>query len=202
MLEIWKDIVGYENLYQISNFGNVLSLNYANKHFPKILKTNRHKDGYQLVGLSKNGSKKFFTVHKLVAQAFIPNPQNKEQINHIDGNKANNHVDNLEWVTPKENVIHAFKTGLMPYKYVGKSKSINIGKRYNGIYKSPILGMKGAKNPNHSAVLQYDLNSNLIKKWDCISDACRFYGITPSAISGCFSGRLKTVKGYIWKKPS
>lgn len=200
MQEIWKDIPNYIGLYQISNLGHVVSLNFANTHIPKNLKFNSNKDGYKLVTLSKNGHKKTFSVHRLVAQAFIPNPQNKSQINHIDGNKANNCVNNLEWVTPKENIIHAYKTGLMPYDYVGKP--VHIGKRYNGIYTSPVLGLKGKDNPNHSAVLQYDLNGNLIKKWDCISDACRFYNISPSAISGCFSGRIKTVKGFIWKKPT
>lgn len=123
MTEIWKDIPNYEGKYQISNFGNVISLNFANKHFPRLLKLKNHKDGYKLVGLSNGqaNNKTFFAVHRLVAQAFIPNPENKEQVNHIDGDKSNNKVTNLEWVTPKENVIHAFVTGLMPYPYKGKS---------------------------------------------------------------------------------
>lgn len=201
MQEIWKDIPNYEGKYQISNLGNVISLNFANKHIPQLLKLKNHKDGYKLVGLSngKTNKKTFYAVHRLVAQAFIPNPENKEQVNHIDGNKSNNVVINLEWATPKENVTHAFLTGLMPYALKEKPRKTNTSKRYNGIYKSPVLGLKGIDNPNHRAVLQYDTSGNFIKKWSCISDAGRFYNISTSAITLCASGKRKTAKGYLWK---
>ena len=201
MNEIWKDIPNYEGKYQISNLGNVMSLNFANKHFPRLLKLKNHKDGYKLVGLSngQTGNKTFLAVHRLVAQAFIPNPEHKEQVNHIDGNKSNNTVSNLEWVTPKENVTHAFVTGLMPYTLKDKPQKANTCKRYNTIYKSPILGLKGIDNPNHRAVLQFDTSGNFIKKWNCISDAGRFYNISASAITLCASGKRKTANGYLWQ---
>lgn len=90
MLEIWKEIEGYEGLYQVSNLGNVRSQN-------KTLTPGIGKNGYPLVVLSKNGKTKSFYVHKLVALAFIPNPNNLKCINHKDEGRANNRVDNLEW---------------------------------------------------------------------------------------------------------
>ncbi len=204
MQEIWKDIPSFEGKYQVSNFGNVKSLNYLRTNTPRLLKQNNHKDGYKLIGLSneKTGKKKYFTVHRLVAQAFIPNPENKATVNHIDGNKANNHVSNLEWATPQENMIHSFKIGLRKNQHKGRSRKRSSGKRYNGIYKSPVLGQKGVNNHNHTAVLQYDLNGNFIKKWDCMADACRFYNANSGAISQCANNKRKTAYGFIWKKPS
>lgn len=109
--EIWKDIIGYEGLYQISNFGRV-------KSFPrrgtttKILKPRINRQGYLLVDLCKNAKSKRFPLHRLVAQAFISNPENKPEPNHEDGNKFNNHVSNLKWVTKSENIQHAMNNGL------------------------------------------------------------------------------------------
>lgn len=201
MEEIWKDIPSYEGKYQISNFGNVKSLNYSRKNYSKLLKLKNHKDGYKIVGLSngKGKGKSFFSVHRLVAQAFIPNPDNKATVNHIDGNKANNHISNLEWATPQENMIHSFKIGLRKYEYKGETKR-NNGKRYNGIYKSPILGLKGVKHPNHIEIFQYDLEGNLLNKWDSIADACRFYNFSASAISNCINNKRKSAYGYKWGK--
>lgn len=107
MQEIWKDIEGYEGLYEISSLGNVRRAPSG-----RILKQNKNSYGYSHVGLSKEGKVKMICVHRLIANAFIPNPQNKPQVNHIDGNKSNNSISNLEWVSQKENIIHAFKTGL------------------------------------------------------------------------------------------
>lgn len=118
-MEIWKDIEGYEGLYQVSNLGRVKSLS---RHCPSKggsirrvqerqlrFKTDRY--GYLCLGLN-NAGKTHFTVHRLVAAAFIPNPDLKPCVNHIDGVKTNNHIDNLEWCTVRENSIHAVRTGL------------------------------------------------------------------------------------------
>ena len=107
--EIERDVVGYEGLYSIDIFGNVTRLSDN-----KEMKQQMNKFGYVNVSLRKNGKQKQHKVHRLIANAFIPNPQNKEQVNHIDGNKAHNVVWNLEWCTCKENINHAVKTGLNP----------------------------------------------------------------------------------------
>lgn len=112
MTEVWKDIIGYEGLYQVSNLGRVKSLKHSEEWF---LKYRLNKKGYASVVLFKGtvSSKKQFMVHRLVADAFIPNPENKPQINHKDGNKLNNSVENLEWVTNYENCIHAHANALV-----------------------------------------------------------------------------------------
>lgn len=111
----WADVLGYEGLYSVSTDGQV----YTHK-YKKILKP-RSKRGYLNVSLSKNKKRKEFKIHRLVATAFIPNTNNKEQVNHIDGNKNNNEVTNLEWVTQSENITHSYGLGLhsttkKPYK--------------------------------------------------------------------------------------
>lgn len=124
MTEIWKDIKGYEGSYQVSNLGRVKSLqrtircglaNCNNKRTipEQILRPRRDlKKGYMQVTLSKSSVLTVYSVHRLVASAFIPNPHNKPEVNHIDGHPSNNNVENLEWVTKSENAIHAFKLGL------------------------------------------------------------------------------------------
>lgn len=113
MVEIWKDIVGYEGLYQVSNMGRVKSLNYNHTLEERILKNIKSNGYYYRVMLYKNKKGKSIRIHRLVGNAFIKNPDNKPCINHIDGNKSNNRVDNLEWCTYKENTEHAFITGMM-----------------------------------------------------------------------------------------
>lgn len=109
--EIWEPIKGYENLYEVSNLGRVKSLNYGRTRKEQVLKPVKNNKGYLLVDLCKNRKIKRFLIHRLVAQTFIPNPENKPHINHIDCNPKNNNVNNLEWCTPKENVQYAFKLG-------------------------------------------------------------------------------------------
>ncbi len=103
--EIWKDIPGYEGIYAISNLGVI-------RRFDRIKKLGVKDNGYLTANLSLKGKTRNFYPHRLVAIAFIPNPENKPDVNHIDGNKKNNSVTNLEWVTKSENMIHANKTGL------------------------------------------------------------------------------------------
>lgn len=109
--EIWRDVPGYEGLYQVSNKGRVKSLHTYHGKYQKILRASTSK-GYQQVILLKNKVKCFF-VHRLVAQAFIPNPENKPTVNHINGIKSDNRVENLEWADGYEQMRHAIDKGLL-----------------------------------------------------------------------------------------
>ncbi len=132
MIKIMKPIKDYEGLYSITEYGEIWSnhRNIYRKH--NIIQT-----GYHQVRLCKNGIIKSYYIAKLVAKAFIPNPENKTQVNHIDGNKDNNHASNLEWMTPRENVQHAVKLGLLNNKgenhgssKLNRRQVLEIRKRY------------------------------------------------------------------------
>ena len=191
MKEIWKDIKGYENLYQVSNLGNI-------KSKERIIKRNNHNSlikekllkkyiraGYYAVKLYKNNIKTNIPVHRIVAQNFLENKQNKPCINHKDGNKLNNNINNLEWCTYSENTLHAYKKGL---------EKITERQRQNGkkVYK---LGNKKTSKK----VSQYDLEGNFIKEWNSISEANRSFGKENSRISDVCKNKCKQSMGYIWK---
>ena len=114
--EVWKSIQGYEGFYEVSSWGRI-----KNSRSGRVLKAGKHITGYLLVDLCKNGKHTTYRVHRLVAQTFIPNPQNKPEVNHIDENKENNYVENLEWVTSKENINHGTHN-----LRVSKTKSLPI----------------------------------------------------------------------------
>lgn len=177
---LWKDVVNYKDLYKISNNGDVCSVDrYINKsngikecpHFFKgrLLKQYTNKDGYKRVCLrNKNAKWKF--VHRLVAEAFIPNPDNLPEVNHKDENKDNNCVDNLEWCE--------------------KLYNMNYGERNKKIKEN---------NANTTSILQFDLEGNFMQEYSRISDACDKYHIRSSGISNCCRGLYKQSGGYIWK---
>ena len=182
--EIWKDIEGFEGRYQVSSCGRVKSLshfqsfgNQGMRIIPeRLLKYGNRANGYMMVVLCKDNIRKSCNVHRLVAQAFIPNPNNLPQVNHIDENKHNNNVDNLEWVTSKENINHgtSLKRRSESQRYTQKSKK---------------------------AVYQYDLNNNLIAIYVSIREAERANGYEHTGgISHCCNNRkgFKTFKGYKW----
>lgn len=158
-MELWKDIPGFERLYQASVNGEIRSLahirkNGTNKYIQKgkLLKFNKNPNGYLQVRLSKNGVVRTYRVNRLIALTFIENPQNKETVNHINGDKLDNNVSNLEWATPKEQAIHRHKVLKVPYsdcKYcreANKKKIIrNDGKIYNSLLEAKNdLGNKNA----------------------------------------------------------
>ena len=116
--EVWRDIPEFEGYYQVSNLGRVKSLigwngrKYINRE--RIIKPTLTSTGYYKVDLKKNGKRKVYKLHRAIAQAFIPNPERKPFINHIDGNPLNNDIANLEWCTNQENIRHGYKLGLIP----------------------------------------------------------------------------------------
>ena len=136
--EIWKDIKGFEGIYQISNQGRVRSLDRvvifkngaSRKYKGQILSKMISKYGYERVDLRMNGKHKIYSVHRLVAEAFIPNPEGKETVNHKDENKQNNCVDNLEWMTIKENSNYGTRNMRMAKSQGQKVRCIETGKIY------------------------------------------------------------------------
>lgn len=171
--------------YQISNLGRVKSLarqveraGYNRKLQTHILSPYKSHYGYLCVTLMKNGKHTYKRVHRLVAEAFIPNPKNKRCVNHKDGDKTNNCVDNLEWATHQENTIHAWETGLQ----------VMTEER---CYKNKLAASR--------RVDQYDLDYNFLKTWDSQSQAAEALNIHQTVISNCCLGRQKTGKGFIFK---
>ncbi len=149
-MEVWKDIIGYEGLYQVSNLGNVKSL----FRYKKVLNNTIHK-GYYLISLCKNKKQLPQRNHRLVAIAFIPNPENKPQVNHIDGNKLNNNVENLEWCTPKENTQHALLIGL---------KKVGCESGRSKLNKNQILEIRKTYNPKIISLNSLAKKFNVSKK--------------------------------------
>ena len=171
MTEVWKDIVGYEGLYQVSNLGRIKSIG---KDADRILKVNKKRNGYIGCVLSKNGIIKHYRVHRLVAEAFIPNTENKPQVNHINGIKTDNNAKNLEWCTAKENINHSFKAGLS-------------------------RGRRDGKNVLSKKIRQYSLDGAFIKEWESAMQIQRELGFYNSAISACCLNKQKQAYGYIWR---
>lgn len=141
MDEIWKDIPGYENKYQVSNLGNVRSLNYKRSGNTQLLKLNKTTKGYPDITLSKNSKVKTHMIHRLVANAFIPNPNNLPEVNHIDENKNNNCVDNLEWVTSKENA----NWGTRNQRVIQKNRKIVKQYTKDGLHINTFYGTNNAE---------------------------------------------------------
>lgn len=167
MEEIWKDIEGYEGLYQVSNMGRVKSVRR------NILLKSRIARGYERVNLSKNGKYLTKKVHRLVANAFIPNPDNLPQVNHKDENKTNNCVDNLEWCDSKYNINYG-----MGNKKRGLSNT-------NGKLSKPVC--------------QYSKDGCFIKEWKSIRDIERMTGYSSGHISRCCRGKQAYAYDYLWK---
>lgn len=146
MKEIWKPLKNYEGRYEVSNLGNIRSLNYHLTGKIQLLKQQKNKDGYLYVAVPKEYNKRRqILIHRAVAMAFIENPLNKPEVNHKDGNKQNNNSNNLEWVTMQENQRHAWDNGLKEKvrsessKRGMEEKTLKRLKEYNDVRKKPVI---------------------------------------------------------------
>ena len=176
MEEIWKDISGYEGLYQVSNMGRVRSKKriFENKGTGKykrntrILLCSKHNKGYLTVTLFKNGRYKRFLIHRLVAKAFLPHDIFRNQVNHIDGNKTNNNISNIEWGSSSENQTH----------------------------RRDILKKKFATG---KPVIQIDNKGDIIRQFESILQAAKLTGIKHQNISRVCNGKYRQAGGFRWK---
>lgn len=189
MIEEWKDIEDYPN-YQVSNLGRVRSLKYEKV---KILKPSKY-NGYSKIGLTKNNKTYTQKVHILVAKAFIPNPENKPEIDHINTDRTDNRVCNLRWVTHKENMNNPIT--------IEKNRDRNIGENNPNFGKtgkqSPRFGIFGKLHPNSKPILQFTKDEEFIQKWNSGMDIQRELGIYSTSISRVCKGKNKTCGGYKW----
>ena len=191
---MWKSIPGTDNLYYANEEGEIMSSPRMRSYIShkavegeylrkgRILKQPVNSYGYPCVTIKLlDGSQKTIAVHKLIAITFITNPENKPQINHIDGNKLNNTVSNLEWCSVKENINHAYKTGLN-----------KAGKAW--------LGKFGKNHPNSIPVIAYNPDGSVYKEYESACLAAKDLGLPSSAhISQCIHGKRKTAAGFMWK---
>ncbi len=174
-MEIWKDIKGYEGLYQVSNFGNVRSVKRN-----IVLSAGTRCDGRKYVTLCKNGKCKTFKIHRLVAIAFIPNLNNYKEVNHKDENPSNNYVGNLEWCDRNYNQHYGTCIERMANSMKGK--------------------FTGSKSVLSKPLYQFDLNGEFIREWESIYEVKRKLGINPYNISSCCNNKRKSAGGFIWKR--
>lgn len=184
MEEIWKDIRGYEGRYQVSNLGNVKSLNYGNHGTAKNLVPKVSNRGRPWVELAKDGAKKAYLVYRLVATEFIPNENNYPEVNHKDENVFNNCVDNLEWCTGEYNRSYSYN--LHPEKHRDARESCTrTGKRYG---KRTALEIE-----------QLDFEGNVVKRWPNSRTIFNDTGMSDWSISECCRGKRKQAYGFKWR---
>ena len=187
MIEIWKDISGYEGLYQVSNKGRIYSLgrriimkNGRSREIKsRVLKHSLDSKGYPFIVLYDfDSNRKQGRIHRLVAEAFIPNPNNKPTVNHKNSIRHDNNIENLEWATHSENTIHGYKYGNM---------------KPNG------LGNFGRKNIKSKPVLQFTKDGKFVAEYEGHCDAHRKTGVNRGHISEVTRGEKKSAGGFVWK---
>lgn len=175
MNEIWRTIEDAPN-YEVSNLGNV---RHKKKKVNRKPQDNGH--GYKIFATKINGKHKNFYIHRCVAKAFLDNPDNLPEVDHINSDRADNRVENLRWCTTKENA------NFEPHKLNLSRALIENGSQ------------AGVNNPRAMRILQYDLDENFIREWDYIKQAAKELNILPNSISHCLHGRTKTSGGFIWR---
>jgi hypothetical protein len=186
-MENWKAIKGYEGIYEVSDHGNVRSVDRTVNDnggprfvFGVNLKGERNKQGYLRFTLCEGSGKRKFFAHQLVALNFINNPEGHKCVNHKDCDKANNRLENLEWCNHKQNSQHAANNGLMK----GNSSR---------------LGMTNEKHAKSRPVMQISLTGELIETFPSLQEVNRVYGFHHANVGACARGNLKTAYGYKWQ---
>ena len=177
--EIWRDIKDYPN-YMVSNLGRVKSLCNNKTSKEKIIKPNKINSGYLRVALYKNGNIKKYLIHRLVAEAFIDNPNKLPCIDHINANKTDNRICNLQWCSHKENMNNPLTIDKM-------SKNAHLKNKF------------GAEHPLSKPIIQFTKNGEFIRKWDSAWDVLRELGINQGNICSCCKGKLKSAGGFKWQ---
>lgn len=198
--------MGYEGLYEVSNLGNV-----RNSRKNKLLKKSNNYAGYSVVTLFSNEYRKQFRVGRLVASSFIPNPNNKPFIDHINTIKSDDNIENLRWCTQYENMSNPITRKHISDAVKGELNH-NYGIIYNDEYKKRMSErLKGRKvsedtkrkmrekHPRKRRIKQYDFNGTLIGEWESMLAVKRATGISNSKICWCCKGYIKTAGGYIWR---
>ena len=186
MTEIYKDIKDLEGLYQVSNFGNILSLNYGRSGKSKLLQTIKDKDGYLKVNLRKNGKLKGFKVHRLVAETFLPNPDNLPCVNHkIEGDEGK--TINMVFFN-EDGTIDEERTTI---EWCTHEYNNTYGTRIERIAKKTTNGKLSKK------VLQFSLTGEFIREWESTME-CGRNGFNQGHVSDCCRGEQKTHKGFKW----
>jgi NUMOD4 motif-containing protein/HNH endonuclease len=176
-VEIWKSIEGYEGLYEVSSLGKVKRL-AGSKLCPWDREVNQRpkKIGYMIVTLSSAGRGKTLHVHRLVAAAFVPNPNGLNEVNHKDLDKSNNAASNLEWTTRNKNMNHFLENGERIYKHI----------------------VQGKPHPFAKNVFQLTKGGDLVKKWDSVTEAAKSLQIQKNNISACARNELQIAGGFKW----
>lgn len=186
----WRPVVGFEDEYLVSDDGQIYSL-----HRSRVLKCKLSKQGYKRICLCSNGNQRNASVHRVVAEAFIKNPDNKPTVNHINEIKTDNRVENLEWATNAEQNVHGTRRQRAAANTDWKRRTEKMD--YKAIAaKHDYYNMNKAQM---KPVLQYDMDGFLIAGFESLNEAARSVGISAGHICCCLKGRRKSCAGYKWK---